>query len=201
MDELLAALDKQSKKEILKYISSLRDELDIPVIYVSHASDEVAQLADHLILMENGRVKATGEMSELLTRLDLSLAHNDDAEDLIEAIVVEHDETYNLTYLEFPGGRFSVAHKDLTIGHNVRLRVAARDVSLTLEPQSGTSILNVFHVKVDEISPTGSSQVTVRLLAEGVPMLSRITRKSADLLKLKVGKSLYAQVKSVALLS
>lgn len=201
MDEPLSALDQARKQEIMPYLESLHDELDIPVLYVSHSPDEVARLADKMVLMEEGRVMATGAIAELLTRLDLSLAHGPDAEALIEARVAEHDEEYELTYLEFSGGRFTVKRKDLPLDRLVRVRVAARDVSLTLEHQSGTSILNIFPAEVDEVIADNSSQVTVRLLVGGMPMLSRITRKSATLLDLKKGKKLFAQAKSVALLS
>ncbi|WP_456379216.1 molybdenum ABC transporter ATP-binding protein [Thiolapillus sp.] len=201
MDEPLAALDLARKQEILPYLESLHRELDIPVIYVSHSPDEVARLADHLVLMEAGRVSASGPITQMLTRLDLPLTQGSDAEALIEATVAEHDEAYQLTYLDFPGGRFTVAHKDLPTGTIVRLRIIARDVSITLERQSNTSILNIFPATVDEIVPAGSAQVTVRLLAGGVPILSRITRKSAALLDLTPGKTVYAQAKSVALLA
>jgi molybdate transport system ATP-binding protein len=200
MDEPLSALDVNRKREIMPYLESLHDELDIPVIYVSHSPDEVARLADHLVLLEDGKVQAAGPISEMLTRLDLSLAHGDDAGALIEANVAEHDDRYHLTYLDFPGGRFTVAPIDSPAGHPVRLRVAARDVSLTLEHQAGTSILNIFPATVEELIAEGNAQVMVRLKAGGVPMLARVTRKSASLLDLKPGKELYAQVKSVALL-
>lgn len=201
MDEPLAALDLARKQEIMPYLESLHDELDIPVVYVSHSPDEVARLADHLVLLEAGQIKAAGAIGEMLTRLDLPLAHGDDAEALIEAVVAGHDDDYDLTHLDFLGGRFTVTRKALPVGHSVRLRVAARDVSLTLEHQSGTSILNIFPVTIEEVIPEGGAQVMVRLLAGGVPILSRVTRKSAALLELKHGKSVYAQAKSVALLS
>jgi molybdate transport system ATP-binding protein len=201
MDEPLAALDLKRKQEILPYIESLHNELDIPVIYVSHSPDEVARLADHLVLLEAGRVRASGAISDMLTRLDLPLAHGNDAEALIEASVAGHDEAYQLTHLDFAGGRFTVIRKELPVGSVARLRVAARDVSLTLEPQSGTSILNIFPAIVDELIPEGNARMTVRLMVGGVPMLARITRKSASVLDLKPGKLVYAQAKSVALLS
>lgn len=201
MDEPLAALDMIRKQEILPYLESLHRQLDIPVIYVSHSPDEVARLADHLMLMDNGRITASGPIVEMLTRVDLPLARGSDAEALIEATVAEHDETYELTYLDFPGGRFTVARKDLAVGTQVRLRIIARDVSITLERQSGTSILNIFPASVDEIVPTGNTQVTVKLVAGGIPLLSRITRKSAALLDLHPGKAVYAQAKTVALLA
>ncbi|MCW8983460.1 MAG: molybdenum ABC transporter ATP-binding protein [Gammaproteobacteria bacterium] len=201
MDEPLAALDMARKREIMPYLESLHDELDIPIIYVSHSPDEVARLADHLVLLEAGQIKGTGPIGEMLTRLDLPLAHGDDAEALIEAVVAEHDDEFNLTYVDFAGGRFTVTHKDLPVGRSVRVRVAARDVSLTLAHQSGTSILNIFPATVEALIPQGESQVMVRLQVGGVPMLTRVTRKSAALLELQPGKSLYAQAKSVALLS
>lgn len=201
MDEPLAALDVLRKQEILPHLESLHARLDIPVIYVSHSPDEVARLADHLVLMEQGRISASGPIADMLTRVDLPLARGNDAEALIEARVAEHDDTYALTCLDFPGGRFTVARKDLAIGTVVRLRVIARDVSLTLARQTDTSILNIFPAIVDEIVPTGDSQVTVKLQVGGIPLLSRITRKSAALLELQPGKSVYAQAKTVALLA
>ena len=201
MDEPLASLDVNRKQEILPYIESLHNELDIPVIYVSHSPDEVARLADYLVLLEAGRVVGAGDIHEMLTRLDSPLAHGHDAESLIDAAVAGHDDTYHLTHLDFAGGRFTVIRKPLPVGSAVRLRVAARDVSLTLEHQSGTSILNIFPATIDGLIPEGEAQVTVRLMVAGVPMLARVTRKSAAVLDLKPGKAVYAQAKSVALLS
>jgi len=183
------------------YLESLHDELDIPVIYVSHSPDEVARLADHLVLLEAGRIRAAGPIGEMLTRLDLPLAYGNDAEALIQAVVAGHDDAYDLTLLDFSGGRFTVTRHDLPVGHAVRVRVTARDVSLTLEHQSGTSILNIFPVTIEEITPAGNAQMMVKLICGDVPMLARVTRKSASVLDLKPGKLLYAQAKSVALLS
>jgi molybdate transport system ATP-binding protein len=202
MDEPLAALDRASKDEILPYLDRLHEELAIPVLYVSHSPDEVARLADHLLLMRDGRVAASGPIAAMMTRVDLPLAHGDDAEAVIEATVTDHDDRYHLTYLTFPGGRFTVNRKDLALGRRVRLRVQARDVSLSLAYHAtGTSILNIFPARVEELADENPSQVTVRLTAGGVPMLSRITRKSAAALALSPGVEVYAQVKSVALLA
>jgi molybdate transport system ATP-binding protein len=142
MDEPLAALDINRKQEILPYIESLHRELDIPVIHVSHSPDEVARLADHLVLLEAGRVVASGDVHEIYTRLDLPLALESDAAAIVEAVVAAHDENYHLTCLDFAGGRVTVPREDLRIGEQVRLRLAARDVSLTLEhqPDPGTPV-------------------------------------------------------------
>ncbi len=201
MDEPLASLDRQRKGEILPYLESLHRELDMPLLYVSHSHDEVARLADHLVLLECGRAEGSGPIDEMLTRLDLSLAHGPDAEALIEATVSEHDEEFDLTYLDSGVGRFSVARRALPVGSRVRVRVAARDVSLTLSPQSDTSILNIFPATVEEVAAEAEGQATVRLKVGGIPMLARVTRKSAAALGLESGKKVFAQAKSVALLA
>ncbi|HEB95161.1 MAG TPA: molybdenum ABC transporter ATP-binding protein [Sedimenticola thiotaurini] len=200
LDEPLAALDLARKREILPYLESLHDELEIPVIYVSHAPDEVARLADHMVLLQAGRETASGPVGEMLTRLDLPLARGEGAGALIEGRVAGHDDRFELTYVDFAGGRFTVARNDMASGHPVRLRVAARDVSLTLERQRGTSILNIFPARVEQLVPEGRAKMMVRLSVQGVPLLSSLTRKSADALALAPGRSVYAQVKSVAVL-
>jgi molybdate transport system ATP-binding protein len=201
MDEPLASLGDKHKKEILPFLELLHRELEIPMIYVSHSIDEVAQLADHLILLDEGRVVGHGEISEMLTRLDLSLSRGERAASIIEATVSSHDEDYNLTVIDFSGGRFFVPRKQLSIGCEVRLRIEARDVSLTTLRQDETSILNILPAIVDEIVDEGDAQVIVRLRVGDDLLLSCITKKSADLLKLQIGKEIYAQIKSVALLS
>ena len=161
----------------------------------------LAAIAALLILGQVGQVMAQGKAADLLTRLDLPIAGYDDAASRLEGTITAHDDTYHLTHLDFAGGRFTVIRKPLPVGSAVRLRVAARDVSLTLEHQSGTSILNIFPATIDGLIPEGEAQVTVRLMVAGVPMLARVTRKSAAVLDLKPGKAVYAQAKSVALLS
>ncbi len=201
MDEPLAALDHQSKLEITPYLERLHEELDIPVFYVSHSADEVARLADQLVLMKAGKVQAFGPIADMLTRVDLPLAHDDDAEAIIEAEVDSHDQAYQLTYLQLVGERFAVPYKDISPGSRVRLRIHARDVSITLARQSDTSILNIVPATVVELCGHGAAQVMVRLNVGHMTILSRITRKSAQALSLAPGKPVYAQVKSVALLT
>ena len=151
MDEPLAALDINSKAEIYPFFDRLNQELAIPILYVSHSPDEVARLADHLVLMESGKILASGPIGKMLTRMDLPLAHSADAESIIEAKISGHDNDFQLTYLTFAGGQFTVAGTRLTMGETVRLRILARDVSLTLAHQTDTSILNIFPAVVEEI--------------------------------------------------
>jgi molybdate transport system ATP-binding protein len=201
MDEPLAALDTAAKAAILPFLERLHAELALPVIYVSHALDEVARLADHLVLMEAGQVCAAGPAAEMLTRLDLPLAHRDGAAAVIDATVMGHDAIHHLTWLDFPGGRFSVPKEELTMGCRVRLQVPARDVSLTLERQTSTSILNIFPARVAALAEEDAARVLVRLEAGGgVPLLARVTRKSVDELGLVVGRQVFAQIKGIALL-
>lgn len=199
MDEPLAALDRSSKRDILPYLEQLHDELSMPVVYVSHATEEVARLADHLLLMEAGKVRAQGPAEELLARLELAREQGPDAEALIETEVTAHDEAFHLSYLDFAGGRFSVVRNQLPIGHRARVRILARDVSLTLQRQDGTSILNIFPATVEELIDDGPAQMLVRLDLQGSALLARVTRKSAQALQLAPGRTLFAQVKTVAL--
>ena len=200
MDEPLAALDVQRKAEVLPYLERLHTELSIPVVYVSHAPDEVARLADHLVLLDAGRVIASGPTRELMTRLDLPLAHGDAAAAIIDAVVMRVEPEYHLSHAEFAGGLINVLNPHLNIGQRVRLRVQARDVSLTLERQQGTSVLNIFAATVCAISSDSPGQVMVALNAGGSKLLARITQKSLDALQLQPGSPVFAQVKGVAVL-
>ncbi len=202
LDEPLTALDLPRRRELMPYLQRLHRELEIPVIYVSHEPDEVARLADEVVLMADGRVEATGSVTELFSRLDLSQARSRQARVVIEATVDEYDRFYALSYLRFAGGRLAVAGQALTPGARVRLQVAASDVSLTLRPQSETSIMNIFAATVDAMTDDGAAEIIVRLRVgdSGAALLARVTRKSADALGLFEGLEVYAQVKSVALL-
>lgn len=200
MDEPLAALDLASKKDILPYLERLHDELSIPVLYVSHSPDEVARLADYMVLMERGKTVASGPIREMLTRLDLPLAHGDEAGVVVDTVIGAHDDAFHLTRLDYGGGSISVARQTHAPGHPVRLRIHARDVSLALGRHGDSSILNILPAQVVEIADENPSQVMVRLNTGGVPLLARVTRKSCTMLKLQPGTNVFAQVKSVALL-
>ncbi|MFA5825617.1 MAG: molybdenum ABC transporter ATP-binding protein [Gallionellaceae bacterium] len=201
MDEPLSALDTTSKQEILPYLERLHRELEIPVFYVSHAMDEVARLADHLVLLEKGRVIASGALHETLARLDLPTAHFDDAGAVIEAAVAQQDETYHLTRLDFAGGHLWVGKVDQPFGTRVRARVLARDVSIATQAPQGSSINNILNARIEEIRDEGTDKVMVRLrVGQAQILLSRITRRSRDHLGLSDGMYVCAQVKSVALM-
>ncbi|RQO37173.1 molybdenum ABC transporter ATP-binding protein [Herminiimonas sp. KBW02] len=200
MDEPLAALDSKRKEEIMPYLERLHDELDIPVIYVSHSSDEVARLADHLVLLENGKVIASGATSDLMTRLDLNFAHGDTASALVVATVSAHDADFHLTSAEFSGGQLLLPQQAATIGQHIRVRIQARDVSLSLTPQRDSSILNIVPATVAELSDDAAGQVMIGLDANGTRLLARITRKSCEAMSLALGTPVFAQIKGIAIL-
>jgi molybdate transport system ATP-binding protein len=172
------------------------------VLYVSHAMDEVARLADHLVLLEKGRVIASGSLHETLARLDLPTAHFDDAGAVIEAAVAGHDEPYHLTRLEFSEGALWVGKVEQPLGTTVRARILARDVSVATQLPQATSISNILSGMITEIRDEGPDKVMLRIkIGEAQVLLSRITRRSHDQLGLFVGREVFAQVKSVALMA
>ena len=162
---------------------------------------EVARLADHLVLLEKGRVIASGKLAEVLARLDLPIAHFDDAGAVIEAAVAQHDEKYHLTRLDFPGGSVWVGKLAQSFGIRIRVRVLARDVSIATQRPQGSSISNILAARILEICDEGSDKVLVKMAIGEFELLSRITRRSRDLLELKAGMAVFAQLKSVALMA
>ncbi len=206
MDEPLAALDAARKREILPYLERLRDELDIPILYVSHAPDEVARLADHLVVLERGQVQLEGPLAQVLTRLDGALQLGDDAGVVLSASLVERDEAWHLARVEFPGGQLWTRDPGLPLGRAVRVRVLARDVSLARQAPWSSSIQNVLTGQVDALAVDHHPAVAlVRVnVADGrggqAQLLARVTRRSAASLGLEPGTPVWVQVKSVALL-
>lgn len=200
MDEPMAALDRASRQTLLPYLEALQRALDIPVLYVTHALDEVARLAEHMLLIQAGRLTASGSVNDLLTRLDLPMAHGREAGAVIPGRVSGHDEVDRLTRLEFSGGELWVPRVELVPGTAVRLRILSRDVSLALQPVPGSSILNEFPARVVDVVEAGPAEMVVRLQAGGETLLTRISRRAQRTLAVSPGRELYAQVKSVAAL-
>ena len=201
MDEPLAALDLKRKLEILPYLERLHDELSIPVIYVSHAPDEVARLADHLVLLEDGKVVATGPQSETLARTDLPPEFADDAGVVLETTLSAH-EADNLSQLDFAGGVLHVGRRHEAPGSRLRCRIHARDVSLALERPRASSIVNILAASVTAVAATDTpGHVLVQMRIGATPLLARITERSLRELALAPGQPVWAQIKGVALLA
>jgi molybdate transport system ATP-binding protein len=203
MDEPLAALDSARKKEILPYLENLHDELEIPVVYVSHAANEVARLADHLVVLDNGKPVAHGPLADVLARLDLPIHLGEEAGVVLEARVAERDAKWDLARFEWAGGSLWARDQGAPLGKQVRVRVLARDVSVSLGEVVDSSILNRLPGTVDAIGPgEHSAQALLRVrLADGTALLARLTRRSVEHLQLCPGKSVWTHIKSVALMN
>ena len=227
MDEPLAALDAARKAELLPYFERLHRELALPILYVSHALDEVARLATHVVLMERGRVLAHGSVGHMLTRPDLPLAHGDNASAVLQGTLVSADPAYGLLQVRLQHTRPappSGSHEGGSGGANgapviiqcapesggsalaqppgqpMRLRIMARDVSLTLAPPAASSVLNVLPARILHLADEPPAHTLVTLDLAGQHLLARITRKSAHTLHLAPGQPVHAQIKGVAVL-
>jgi molybdate transport system ATP-binding protein len=200
LDEPLASLDGARKGEILNYIEILRDEFRLPVVLVSHAPDEVVRLADTLVLIDEGRVRAVGDVDEIMGRLDLAPATGRyEAGAVVETRVASHDARYELTRLAFAGGELTVPRVAAQIGERVRVRIRARDVSLATEAPRGISINNMLAGTLSEIRDEPGPIVDVRIAVGEAVLIARLTRQSLDRLALKPGLPVYALIKAISL--
>ncbi len=200
LDEPLAALDLRRKAAILPYIAALPDRFGIPTIYVTHALDEVTQLADRIVALRNGRVVASGGVGEVLERLDIEpLAGRFEAGVALDVVVTGHDAAFHLTVLEHRGQRLIMPGLELPVGAHVRLRIRARDVSIALVRPEGISIRNMLDGTVSAIAAepdTAFAEVLVDI--GGAQIRARLTRLAVADLGLKPGAPVVALVKSVA---
>lgn len=195
MDEPLSALDERRKDEVLPYLDRLHAQTSVPIIYVSHNIDEICRLSDHLIVLDNGRVVADGDLQSTLTMLELPQLAGRNAGAVIEASQSRYDDEYDLTLFDFSGGKLWVPGK--FDSDTVRLRIRASDVSLTVAPAESSTILNILPALIDATVAESSSTHLVRLKLGGDFIVARITRRSLQKLQLRSGKKVYAQIKSV----
>ncbi len=201
MDEPLAALDLNRKQEILPYLERLHDELDIPILYVTHSPDEVTKLADHIVFMEQGHVLAAGGLTETLSRTDLPIRLGEDTSVIIEASVTEVDSQWHLARLEFIGGSLWTKDQGLPVGRKVRVRILASDVSLANIPIEQSSIQNVLQGNVDAITEDSHPGLAlVRVKVGHHIIISQLTKRAANMLNITLNQPVFAQIKSVALI-
>lgn len=198
MDEPLASLDAARKAEIMPFIEGLRDELRIPVIYVSHVIEEIVRLADRVVLISDGRVAAQGPVDNVMSRIDLQpLTGRHEAGAVVTATVSRYDADYDLTDLGFAGGILQIPGIKVPPGAELRVRIRARDVALSIEEPRGLSIRNVFRGTVTDISAGGAfADVVVDV---GAPIWARITTRSLHDLNIAPGSKVFVLVKSVAI--
>ncbi|WP_316861839.1 molybdenum ABC transporter ATP-binding protein [uncultured Cohaesibacter sp.] len=206
MDEPMAALDRFSKNEILPYLERLHDELKIPMLYVSHDIAEVERLADQMVLMENGKVKAAGPLQKLLADPGLSLASMPDAASVLNGTLASVDEDFGISTIMVSGLPFQIPGIMSPIGTKMRLRVEASNISLSRHmPQGSSSILNTPSVRIKTIQPFGPYMANIFLeLGEedgGQALLARISKKSLYSLDLRKGEKVQAMIKSVSMVT
>jgi molybdate transport system ATP-binding protein len=201
LDEPLSALDAELKGEILPFLAAVRDEARVPMVYVSHALDEVTRLADTLVLLERGRVRAAGPIEDVLTRLELVDATGPrGAGAVIETVVAAHDDDDQLSELAFAGGTLVVPRLDAAPGTVVRVRIPATDVAVARGPVGATSINNVLAAKIAAIRERADTHADLRLEVGGTSLLARITRRSLRRLALVEGEAVAALIKSAAVI-
>lgn len=200
LDEPLAALDTQRKSEILHYLELLRDEFSVPMLYVSHAVEEVVRLASHVVLLSDGRVEAAGATTAIMSDAALRpLTGRYEGGAVITARVAAHDLRYGIAQLDFSGGSLYVADLDALPGEEVRVRIRARDVALALQRPGGTTFRNIIPCRVGSIDDGAGSMTEVTLHAGDATIVARITRQSCGELGLKPGMDIHALIKAVAL--
>ena len=199
LDEPVANLDHAAAHQCLACLQQLARQLDLPMLYVSHDIEEVSQLADHLVLLEQGRLVDRGPLLDLCGRLDTRLSREEQAAAIVLGTVLRHDPEYGLTELEVEGEILLVGQQQAP-GQARRLRIPARDVSVCRQRPLDSSILNILPVTLTQLEADGEARVMLRLALGSQYLLARITRKSASRLQLQVGDRLFAQIKSAALL-
>jgi len=200
MDEPLASLDRARKMEILPYFERLKNQLKMPVLYVSHSLDEVARLADHVVVLERGRVRDQGLTQAIFSRMALPESLQEQAGAVIRARIAKRDTQWHLCKLEFGAGVLWVRDEGDALGKEVRLRVLARDVSLSHSQPLDSSILNHLQVTIQSIEfGDDPAMAMVHLRCADDVLLARLTRRSIANLQLHEGQSVWAHIKSVAL--
>jgi molybdate transport system ATP-binding protein len=199
MDEPLAALDEGRRHEIFPYIERLRDEMRVPIVYVSHSIAEVSRLATTLVVLSDGEVAAIGPTARLMGRLDLfPLTGRAEAGAILATQIAGHDRAFGLTILKAAAGELRVPRLDLPVGTALRVRIRARDVMIALTPPEGLSALNVLPGTVAEIAAGDGPIVQMRLDCAGEALIARLTRRSVDTLGLIPGLKVHAVIKSIA---
>ena len=199
MDEPLASLDGPRKQEILPYLERLRDgPLGLPILYVSHAVDEIARLADTLIVLRAGRVARAGPVHEVMADpAAVPLLGVREAGAVIEAEVIGHAPD-GLSQLRFSGGTLELPGVRAEVGARVRLRVLAQDVMISLERPRGLSAINVIPATVEAVHQGDGPGVAIALRAGNDRLLARITARAMGDLGIAPGLQCFAILKATS---
>lgn len=200
MDEPLSSLDLPRRQEILPYLEAVREKTGVPILYVSHEIDEVARLADTLVVLSSGRTVAVGATAEVFGRLDLGPAlGRHEAGALVEGSVVGSDDEYGTSLVKVGGENLEIAAAGLPVGGRVRLRIRARDVAIARKKPAGLSIRNCVPVAIEQIAAEQGAFAELALLLGDQTLRARITRKSLAELELKQGDRVFALLKAISL--
>jgi molybdate transport system ATP-binding protein len=197
MDEPLSALDEARKAEILPYLERLRDELDLPILYVSHSVSEVARLADQVVVLVNGRVEATGSASKILGMV--SAATGREAGSVLSGWVTAVDAASGLATIGLSGTQLVVPSGALEVGRALRVHIPAREVLLATVRPEGISALNVLEGTIQSITPAGDGVADIQLACGREQIQARLTELSVQRLQMVVGMPVHAIIKTVAL--
>ncbi|MCV6601720.1 MAG: molybdenum ABC transporter ATP-binding protein [Cohaesibacter sp.] len=200
LDEPMAALDQARKQEILPHLERLRDESDIPILYISHSISEVARLADQMLLIHQGTLNAQGPVHDVMNRLDLfPLTGRFEAGTAFKATILSHDQDHSMSCVQFEGGTLWTSKLPGEVGDLVRLRIRARDVLLATEKPAAISANNIIPAIIHDYRQDPNHIMEVQLQAQGIKLLARITKKSWHRLGLQKGSTLFAIIKSISL--
>ncbi|HAT2612019.1 TPA: molybdenum ABC transporter ATP-binding protein ModC [Kluyvera intermedia] len=199
LDEPLASLDIPRKRELLPYLQRMAREINIPVLYVSHSLDEILHLADKVMVLEAGTVKAFGNLEDVWGSSVMNpWLPQEQQSSILKVSVLEHHPHYAMTALALGDQHIWVNKLDKPLQTAVRIRIQATDVSLVLQPSSNTSIRNTLRAKVVQNYDL-DGQVEVQLDVGGRTLWARISPWARDELNIKPGLWLYAQIKSVSI--
>ncbi len=196
LDEPLASLDASRKAEILPYLEKVVRESRIPMLYVSHALDEIARLADRMVILDQGRVVAEGQLFEVTARLDLFSAGHLIPGSVLRATILRHDEDHDLTEIGLGGETLVVPRVALAPGMEIRVRIDAEDVMLSLSRLDWVSANNILAATVAAVRENGPN-ADIQLQLTGSQLVARITRRSLERLRLRPGLPVFAVIKSV----
>jgi molybdate transport system ATP-binding protein len=199
LDEPLASIDVARREEVLPYLEALRDQLAVPMVYVSHQFEEVLRLATHVVLLEAGKVQAQGPVNEVSLRPELqSIVGPDLVGAVLEGVVVRLDSDTGSADLAVGRGTLHISLRDVPVGSRVRLQLLARDVILATQPVQGLSVRNALASTVTAISNDDYGAVLVRLDVGGETVLARITQNAQRALNLRPGDAVWTLVKAVS---
>jgi molybdate transport system ATP-binding protein len=200
MDEPLASLDMQLKAEIIPFIKKIENEFKTPIVYVTHSMNEVLQLVDTMVILKSGKIENIGSVEEVFSDVRSRESLSDDQLGaVLETLVLEHDEGFGLTKLDFMGQILHVPRQNIPVGQSLRVHIHSRDVSLsTASSEGATSVLNILRAKVEKVGVIDLKGYSVDIeLDAGRPILATITRKSLDNLNLQPGQPVYVHIKAI----